>query len=153
VHGSLVPEVAAAQVGVTRLRIHYLAIGTHERAAERKCNPMRYVVYYLILHGEQVGIALFVGLRPDFPIVASIQQLSGNTDLLSRTQIGAFHDHVDFELSGSLADRTLHPFVLHDGSVGDHSQRRIFPQLCDQLVGHAVDEVILIRVRGQIAEG
>ena len=66
---------------------------------------------------------------------------------------GAFENAVDVEGAGDFRQRSVCLLELHGGGAGNDQERRILGEHCRQFVGHAVGEVLLIRIAGEIVEG
>jgi hypothetical protein len=65
----------------------------------------------------------------------------------------AFQDCVRVKRSCDFWKRPASTPVLHHGSSGDDAETGVFGEHRDQLVGHAIGEVVLRRVSGQVVEG
>jgi hypothetical protein len=105
--------------------------------------------------GERIGLSLVtvVALGPDVSVGGSVDQLHRDVDAVCGALDGAFEDAVDAELAGDVTHRTIDTFVLHDRGAGDDAQGAILGQRGDELVGHAVGEIVLRPVAGKIFEG
>jgi len=66
---------------------------------------------------------------------------------------GAFDDGVDVELAGNIGEWAAGALVGHDRSTGDDAKVGDPGKLCDEFVGHAVGEVLLRRVTGEVVKG
>jgi hypothetical protein len=82
-----------------------------------------------------------------------VQELHGHTHAVVFPVDRSLEDGIDAKLPRNLGQMLLCPFVIHRGRVGDDPQRFNPGKLGDELFGHAIREVILGRVSGEILKG
>ena len=80
-------------------------------------------------------------------------ELQCHVDLVTRARDGAFEDAVDVERAGDFRQRPVRVLELHGGGAGNDPEGGILGEHGRQFVGHAVGEVLLIRIAGEIVEG
>src|ERR1700761_7834513 len=85
-------------------------------------------------------------------VPAGVDQVCGNAHLLSVMQERSLQDCVHMQLTCDLIERDLGPLVVHHGTARDDPQGRAAGKICDQLISHSVDDIILIRTLGKVDE-
>src|ERR1700722_1583332 len=91
-----------------------------------------------------------VALGPDVRVGRRVDQLHGHVNIVGRALNGAFQDAVDVEFAGNVGQGPFCAFVLHDARAGDDAQVAILGEGGDEFVGHAVGEVVLGGVTGEV---
>ncbi len=82
----------------------------------------------------------------------SIDELRRHTYIIARLQDRPLNDGIDTEFLGDFRYHLICIFVLHGRSSGDDSEGLDFTEFSAQGIGHAIDEVFLLRVAGKILE-
>ena len=103
-----------------------------------------------VLEGEDVGGRTFKGLGPEVAVGAGVDELGGDADPVAGADDGAFDDGVDVELASNVGEWAMRALVGHDGGSGDDAKVGDTGELSDELVGHAVGEVLLAWVAGEV---
>ena len=62
------------------------------------------------------------------------------------------YDRVDAQLPGDLGKGLTRPLVVHRGGARDHAQASNLSQIRDQRFGHAIGEIFLRRLAGEIPQ-
>ena len=83
---------------------------------------------------------------------AGVDELGGDADAVAGADDGAFDDGVDVELASDVGEWAAGALVGHDGGAGDDAKVGDTGELSDELVGHAVGEVLLAWVAGEVLE-
>lgn len=106
------------------------------------------------VQGQGKGLVevAIVTLGPDVRVGGSVDELHGHVHAFGGALDGAFEDAVDAQLASDVGKRTLYAFVLHGGGAGDDAERGVLSQHGDDFVGHAIGEVVLRRVTGEIRQ-
>ena len=146
----LIKEVAAAQVGVVRGGVDGRA---RRGRGEDEAGLGGDLLGDAVLEREDIGGGAFKGLGPEVAVGASVDELGGDADAVAGADDGAFDDGVDVELAGDVGKWAAGALVGHDGGAGDDAKVGDTGELGDELVGHAVGEVLLGGVAGEVVEG
>ena len=102
---------------------------------------------------EDVREFLVVGLGPEVQPIPCIDQVRGDANALACRAHATFEDRTDTQIPRNLADICIATFVSEGGSpCGD--LQPLYPDECaDQLFSHAIAEVVLRGIAGEIGEG
>src|SRR5262245_55259189 len=101
---------------------------------------MGYLLCDVALNGENFLILLIVCLCPDMLVVAGIDQLCGDADLVPRTADASFQHNSGIELLPDLPDRLRCLLILHDGGPGNDLEIGNLGELCQDILSYAVAE-------------
>jgi len=105
---------------------------------------------HFALQREGVTDIAFITLRPQILVSRNPDQLSREAHSIAGTKYGAFDDGLYIEFAADLGQRFVQVFVSHHRGAGDDAQRADVGKLGDQLIGHAIREVILRRIAGKV---
>src|ERR1700678_3166780 len=85
-------------------------------------------------------------------VTGRLDELDGHVDFVAETSDRSLDDAVDAKRSCYLRQGAASSLVLHDGRSGDNTKGRVLGQHGDQLIGHAVGEVVLRGIAGEVIE-
>ena len=85
-------------------------------------------------------------------VVAGIDYLGRDPDLIAGAEHRAVHYRIDIELASDLRQWLPGTLVQHRRGSRNHPERADLAQRRNQLVGHAIGEVLLRHITGQILE-
>src|SRR5919106_2851114 len=107
----------------------------------------------VILNGEDVLQLAVVLLGPDMLAGFGVDQLAGDADAAARRSDAALQDIANSEVPGDLPDIDGFALVNEARIPGDDEEPTQARQRRDDVLGHAVSEVILLGIATQIGEG
>ena len=122
-------------------------------AAQRESNFAHDVLGHRLLYVQEVIAAFFIDLRPEVAIAAGIDEIGRDANLGPVVEERSLEHGVHVESFRNFPHGHLQSFVLHDGGAGYDTERRGAGQSGDELVGHSIDDVVLIGVLGQVDKG
>jgi hypothetical protein len=147
-----VVEVACLEVEIVRLEIlgrHHelLAIARQadlERVDDRPCD--------LVLDGEYILELAIVRFRPEVIAVLDVDQFGGDADAIPDFTHASFQHRRHAELLADLAN--VYGLALEGkaGATGRNVQPGHLCQNVDDLFGHAIAEVLVLRVGAHVGE-
>ena len=151
--GTLVPQVAALQIQVVGLgarggRLHQRTI-RHELRSQRLYDCGR----QLVLHREDVLELAVVGLRPHVIAVRDADELREYTQAIAVPAHAPLQHRGDVQLLADLADVEVLPLEGECGGAGDHANSLHVREAIDDLLRHAVGEVLVLFVVAVVHEG
>src|SRR5580700_2536080 len=79
-------------------------------------------------------------------------KLQGHMHLVTGARDRAFEDGVNVEGAGDFRQRPVRILELHGGGAGNDPEGGVLGKQGREFVGHAVGEVLLIRIAGEIVE-
>src|SRR5258708_11876406 len=85
-------------------------------------------------------------------VIFRVDQLRGDPRPVTGARYGSFDHRVHVKLLGDCAQRRVCPTIPHRRSLGDYSETADPGQIGGECVSHAIGEVILRRVAGQVSE-
>jgi hypothetical protein len=97
----------------------------------------------LTLQLQDIAAIAIVGLGPNVLVGGRPKQLGGHAYSLAGANHRSLNDGVDIQFAGDCRQALPGPLVLHDGCPRDNAQRADLSQVGNQLVGHAVGEIVL----------
>jgi hypothetical protein len=92
----------------------------------------------------------FVVVRPQMPVGVGVDQLHGDADLLVAPFHGALDDSVDTQFARDRRQGGASALEAHDRRARDDAQPDDLRQLRDERIGHAVGEVVLFGIPGEV---
>ena len=114
------------------------------RWSELCANLLRNGVGNLALQVQDVAAITVICLRPEMLIGVSLNELGGNTHPSTRTDDRSLDDGIYVQFASNFGQALLCAFsVRHDGGSCDYPQRADFSEVRDQLIRHAVREILL----------
>ncbi len=152
---ALPPVVAAEQVGIVRVRIHRPRARRPPGAVGRDgdADLLGDRARHLVLEREHVLQAALVAVRPEVAVGRSVDELRRDAHAPGRSHHRAFHDTFHAQLARDLGQRLGAALVAHHRLPRDHTQRRPGGEVGDERVRHAVAEVVLRGISGQVGQG
>ena len=123
VAGSLVPEVSPLEVRLVRLGIDEFVVlqrGLFLRV-EVDSNLLRDRSRDPVLQCQHVAQIAVVRLGPQVPVIACLNQLRRNPNLIAGAEDSAFYHSVHVQLAGDLGQRLARTFVRHHRGPRDHT--------------------------------
>ena len=127
-----------------------LASGLLRRQRDRECRND--VVGNGVLNREHVGDRAIVAIGPEMPTGRGIDELRIDPHLPPRPAHAALENVLHTELATDLLDVDGSTLVREARVAGDHEETRDLRQIRNQVFGHAVNEVFLLRVVAHIRE-
>jgi hypothetical protein len=107
---------------------------------------------HLSLQGQHVAQLAFIAPRPQVTVGGGVDQLRRDAHAAARAQDRTLHHGIHAELSGDLGHRFRGARVLHHRRPRDHAQGSDLRQVGDHGIGHAVHEIVLLGLSGEILE-
>src|ERR1700737_408087 len=142
-----VPKIAAFQVQLVGLWIYDTRRSQTCPLAgsQLNFNFLGHVPPDFGLYGEDVAQVALVSFGPEMAVGRSIYQLRGDADPVTGPEHGSFDDGIDAKFFSDLSNGFLLASVTHDGSTRGSAQFADFRQRGNQLVGHAICKIFLLR--------
>ena len=94
----------------------------------------------------------FVPFCPEVLLGTDLDYLRADTHAFGGTKHRASDERINAELPGDPRRPLTCLFEWHDRRAGDHAQRTDLRELRDEVVRHAVGEVLLFRIARQVLE-
>jgi hypothetical protein len=107
----------------------------------------------LVLHGEHVGEAAVIALRPDVAAGSHVVELGGDADAVASLAHAALHHVADAELLGDLLHMDGLALVDERGIARDHEEPTQLGQRRDDVLANAVGKILLLRIPAHVDEG
>ena len=104
------------------------------------------------LQDHDVAERSFVPIRPEVLFGTDLDHLRADTHPFGGTEHRAGDERVDAQLPGDLRRPLTCLLQWHDRRAGDHAQRADLRELGDEVVRHAISEVLLFRIARQVLE-
>ena len=101
--------------------------------------------------GDIVVVAV-VALGPDVLVGVGADELESHVDLADRAGDRAFQDAVDVEVAGYFRQRRCASLICLAEVAGNDAEGGILGEHGRQFVGHAVGEVLMALVAGEVIE-
>ncbi len=125
--------------------------GTHVRR-QRRLEGIGDSQCHVALDGEDVGQVAVIVVCPEVLVGLRIDELSGDADAAGRASHATLDDVGDPQLSRDLPEVLVGVLVLHDRGAGDDFQVGDLAQVSDDVLGHAVAEVLVVGIGTQVGE-
>src|SRR5208283_4785301 len=106
----------------------------------------------LALQSKSVAKFAIVGFRPEVLVGRSTNQLGSDTNPAAVSNYGAFDEGIDAERSGYVWRGELRISETHHGGVRNDAQIVDRGEPSDECFGHAVSEVFLCGIAGQVLQ-
>ena len=106
----------------------------------------------LSLQHENVLQVTLEALPPQRLSRSAMDQLGGDSHLSTCANDGAFDERVDVQLLRDGRDRFAGALVVHHGRARGHAKPADGGEIGDQLFRHAIGEILLVWLAGQILE-
>ena len=108
----------------------------------------------VVLHGQAVLVLAIVAVRPQVRLVARLDQLRGDPHPVAAEAHAAFDQVVDAQRPADVGGAAADVLVEHRRGAGHHADAigEAVPKLRDQLLGEAVDEIVVRGIAGQVHE-
>ena len=108
----------------------------------------------LALHGQAVAVLAVVAVRPQVRLASRLDQLRGDAHAVAADADAAFDQIVDAQRLADVGGAAADVLVEHRGGAGQDADAvgAAVAELGDQLLGEAVDEVVVRGIAGQIRE-
>jgi hypothetical protein len=137
------------QVEAVRLRIHGLRglEGSHDTT-----DAARNIVSDFALQSENPTDVALVSFRPEMHIGGDLDQLGRDADAVAGAGDGSFDDGVDVQLATDVLDAFPGLLVAHDAGARDHAHASHLGEVGNERIRHAIREVGLLRISGEILE-
>ena len=107
---------------------------------------------HLALEREDVPHVALVGFGPEVTVRRGIHEEGRDPDAVPRAEHRAFDDRAHVEGAGDVPERRVRALVAHDRRPRDDAQRADLRQACDQRFRHAVREIVLLGIAGEVLE-
>ena len=151
---ALVPIVPPSEIellglGVDRPRIRDAPLLTRSKL---HVDPLGDIATHLTLHGQNVPSIAVVGLRPEVPVLCSIDELNLDPHPVAGSENGALDDPLHAQLSRDFGKGLVGALVTHGGGAGDHLERLDRCEIGDQLIRQAVGKVLLSGIARQVGQ-
>jgi hypothetical protein len=104
------------------------------------------------LECQDAGHVADVFVSPDGAVGLGVDELGADADFAAFAEDAALDDAVDGEFFGDFGQGFVGALVAHGGGEGDDAQGGDLTEAVDELFGHAVGEVLLGRVAGEVFE-
>ena len=124
VRGPFVPVIPAFQIESICIRIAGIAPGQLSLffTAQLRPQPFGNFARDLLLHGERVGEFAVVLLAPKLLVIAHVQLLRANHQIVAALQHPAGQDSAHAQVASGLQRIDVFPFVLKDGAARADAQ-------------------------------
>src|SRR5260370_23059899 len=93
---------------------------------------------------------LFIASSPQMPLGGDLDQLRGDANFVARSENRTFDNGFHVEVSSNLPQGFVCVLVLHSRSPRNNTEGTNLRQVGDELVGHAVGEIFLVWIAGEI---
>ena len=141
---------------VRLVRLHVLGVRADERLGRivQQFHPelVDHAARDLVLHGEDVVELAVVPFRPELVAAGGVDELCGDTEARAGGAHAALEHGGDTELATDFADVTRVPLELEGQSARGNPHALERGERGDQLLGHALAEVVLVLARAEVAE-
>ena len=103
-------------------------------------------------HHQDFALGSFISAAPEIEFIRQhVNELEPDAHTISCLKHGSLHHGIHLELPGDVRQGFVRVFVLHHRRAGDHPlQSADLTQFANELVGHAVHEIFLLCVPGEI---
>ena len=105
-----------------------------------------------VLHVEDRAHLAVVALRPKMSAGGRLDELRIDSHSLSHPAYASVENEAHIKSLGCLANVERLVFVNESRVAGDDQEIGVFRQPGDQIVGHAIGEVVLVAVAAQVVE-
>ena len=145
---------AAQQVRFVGFRIDAAGGGEARLLPWRHLHPDAggHVPRYLSLHSQHVAQIELVRLCPEMAFRRHLNQVGRDADPLSGVEHGAFQNRLHLQLLRNLTQWLRALPVADHGLIGEHLQGADLAQFGDQRLRHAIREVVLLGVAGEVLQ-
>src|SRR5207245_930101 len=92
----------------------------------------------------------FVIAGPEMPVRVAVEELRRHPNTRSISHDRPLDNRVDSELPRNLRERQAAGLELHHRLVRGNAQSLNPCEVCDQLIGHAVGEELLLAIAGEV---
>src|SRR6185503_10130258 len=107
-----------------------------------------------MLQSKNVSHVALVTVCPEMLVGTSINQLCGNAYPVACSQYCSLDHRVHAtEFARNFREREFRSFVSFNRCMRDYPQAAGLGQISDQLIGHAIAEILLVGIIGKVAEG
>ncbi len=105
------------------------------------------------LHGEHVLDVLVVRIRPDVRVRSGINEGGDDAHVIALHAHAAFQHRAHTQFTRDLRDVLVRVLVAHHRGAADHAQSANLTELRDDILGDALRDVVVLRVRRHVGEG
>ncbi len=105
-----------------------------------------------ILQSQHIPHVALVGLSPQVGVAARIDELGGDPDSVTGARHRPFYHGIDTQFARDLGQGLLCSFVSLNRSMGDDPESAKLGEISDQLVRHAIAEVLLLGIVRKVME-
>ena len=141
-------HIAPGVEGARRLAVEKTGLGQQEARLQRPDDALS----HLVLDGEDVVEIAVVLVRPNVVAAFGVDELGGDSDAIARLAHAAFQDITNAEVGRHLAHIGRLALVGEGGVARDDEQTGHRGQQRDDVLGHAVGEILLFGVAAHIVE-
>ena len=106
----------------------------------------------LALERQHVTQRAIVTARPQVHVAGRVDELCRHADAIAGAGDRPFDNQIGAELFGDLRDRLLLLPVLHHRRARDHAEALQLREIRDERLGHAVSEIVLLRLGGEVRQ-
>src|SRR5262252_400944 len=125
-----------------------LAFGAGQRRFDRRDHTRADVV----LHGEDVGQIPVISLGPEMGTSGYIDELAADAHSLPGPAHAPLEDIANAKIAANLLEVDGFSFVGECGIAGDHEKPAPFRQSRDDVLGNAVDKIVLLGIATDIVK-
>ena len=136
------------RIGV-RLSLGATGLGRKDLRAERIRKPCD----DFVLQIEEIGEGLVESLRPKVTAALRVDQLNIDPDAIAVPLNATLQDIANIQIAPDLLQIDTPPLVGEGGIAPDHERPADARQIGGQALGHAIDEILLLRVARHVGEG
>src|SRR6266481_356151 len=122
------------------------------RTSQSFFDLLRDIRRYFVLQGEHVSKVAFIRICPEMPIVRGANQLCGDAYSIAGALHRAFYYGFRMELLRDRRQRLLGCFVLDRRGAGNDLQTLHPREIGSQRLGHAIGEVVLRGIAGEVLQ-
>src|SRR5215510_2405082 len=130
------------------LRDDALAFGARQRRLDSGGDARSDVV----LHREDIGQVAVVSLSPEMGAGGNIDKLAADAHALPGSAHATFEDIADAKVAANLLEIDRFSFVGECGIAGDDEKPAPFRQRRDDVLGNAVDKIVLLGIATDIVK-
>src|SRR6266446_6791719 len=151
----IIEVIVCPQIVLVRLGIYWLHFWCWGwlRTSQTAFDLLSDIRRYFVLQGEHVAEVAFISIGPEMPIVRGANQLRRDAHTSAGALHRAFHYGVRIELMRDCRQRLLGCFVLDRRGAGNHLQTFHSRQVGRQRLRHAIGEVVLCSIAGEVLQG
>src|SRR6516162_8942606 len=138
---------------IHRIGAHHALSSPRLRDGEFMPEPVREAGDDLVLHVEEIGDQLIEALSPEMRAGLGLNQLDIDAHTISRSLDTAFEHIAHVEFASDLLEINRLALVCEGCAAPDDERAGYAREVGRQALGHAIDEIVLLRIVTDIGKG